>query len=69
MQQTGSEGIQERARIDEKGDRLEIMKVIKLWPYRQMLNTQTRISSEKWDEILRDFEITKILPRKLDRIA
>ena len=49
MQQTGTKGVQDSAWLDEKGNPLGIVQMIKTLPYYKMTCAQTRISPREWD--------------------
>ena len=49
MQQTSAQRIEEETRLNGEGDPLGIIQEIKIWPYYQMVYTQTRIRSREWD--------------------
>ena len=49
MLQNCIKGLQNLAQLDWKGGQLEIAQEIKIWPYKQMVNVQTRICSEELD--------------------
>ena len=69
MQQTGTKGIQKRARPGGEGDPLGIVQEIKIWPYYQMVYTENRIHPRNENHKLLDFEIQtdhRILTRKPD---
>ena len=46
MQQTSS---QDKTRLGGKGDPQGIVQKIEIWPWYQMVYTQTRINSGEWD--------------------
>ena len=47
MQQTSTEGLQDKVWLGGEGDQLEIVQVIKIWPYYVMFYIQTRIHPKK----------------------
>ena len=49
MLQTGTKEVQDLAWLSGKSNPMEIMQEIKIRPYYQMVYTQTRIYSRKWD--------------------
>ena len=49
MPKTTTKYVQDEARLGGKGHPLESVQGIKIWPYNEMVEAQTRICSSKWD--------------------
>ena len=55
MQQIGIERVQEQAWIGRDVDSLEIVQAAKIWPYWEIVYTQTIICPEKWNNKILGF--------------
>ena len=60
MPQTCVKGVQDSARLGQKGDPLGIVQEIKIWPNYLMAPAQTRSEENKTHKILGDFEIKRV---------